>query len=453
MDTHRAGIIMSTSEPLCFQQRLHDVWRLSWPIIISNASVPLLGLVDTAVIGHLPHARYLAAVTLGSTLFSFLFWGFGFLRMGTTGLTSQAAGRGEDQSVRNLLGQSLLIGAVIGLALIALSAPLIDLGLWLLQPDSAATAQLAAEYAHVRIFSAPAVLMNYAIIGWFLGRQNARVTLLLMLITNSVNIVLDIVLVVGLDMNVKGVATASLIGDYTALVFGLWLVQRELKTLGGRFDATPLKRITAYGELFRVNRHLFVRTLCLLFAMAFFTSQGAQFGDQTLAANAILMQLVMMIAYGLDGFANAAEALTGRAAGRQDWREFAQAVRACAVFSLLTALLAALAFSVAGPWLIARLTNIESIRQLAGHYLPWLVVMPLIAVWSYLLDGVFIGTTDTRAMRETIIAALLVYMPVWWLAQPLGNHGLWLAFTLFTLVRSLGLGGIYLLRRRHQWAG
>lgn len=435
-----------------FSQRLHDVWRLSWPIIISNASVPLLGLVDTAVIGHLPHARYLAAVTLGSTLFSFLFWGFGFLRMGTTGLTSQAAGREDDQAVRNLLGQSLLIAVVIGLALIALSAPLIDVGLWLLQPDSAATAQLAAGYAHVRILSAPAVLMNYAIIGWFLGRQNARVTLLLMLITNSVNIVLDIVLVVGLDMNVRGVATASLIGDYTALAIGLWLAWRALRTLGGRFDTTPLKRLAAYGELFRVNRHLFVRTLCLLFAMAFFTSQGAQLGDQTLAANAILMQLVMMVSYGLDGFANAAEALTGKAAGREDWHEFGQSVRACAVFSLLTALVAALAFALGGPWLIARLTDIEAIRALAGHYLPWLVVMPLIAVWSYLLDGVFIGTTDTRAMRDTIILALVIYLPVWWLTQPLGNHGLWLAFTVFTLVRSLGLGAVYLTRRRKQWA-
>ena len=443
---------MSLSHSPGFPQRLRNVWRLSWPIIISNASVPLLGLVDTAVIGHLPHARYLAAVTLGSTLFSFLFWGFGFLRMGTTGLTSQAVGRGEDQTVRNLLGQSLLIAAVIGLALMALSAPLIELGLWLLQPDSETTARLSADYAHVRILSAPAVLMNYAIIGWFLGRQNARVTLLLMLITNSVNIVLDIVLVVGFDMNVKGVATASLIGDYTALVFGLWLVRRALNTLGGQFDTTPLKRITAYGELFRVNRHLFVRTLCLLFAMAFFTSQGAQMGDQTLAANAILMQLVMMISYGLDGFANAAEALTGKAAGRRDWQEFARSVRACAVFSLLTAVLAALAFALVGPWLIARLTDIDAIRQLAGDYLPWLVVMPLIAVWSYLLDGVFIGTTDTRAMRDTIIVALLVYLPVWWLTQPLGNHGLWLAFTTFTLVRSLGLGIIYLTRRRRQWA-
>ncbi|ARS53076.1 MATE family efflux transporter [Kushneria konosiri] len=435
-----------------FSRRLHDVWRLSWPIIISNASVPLLGLVDTAVIGHLPHARYLAAVTLGSTLFSFLFWGFGFLRMGTTGLTSQAVGRGEDQAVRNLLGQSLLIAVVIGLGLIALSTPLVNLGLWLLQPDSDVTAQLAADYAHVRIFSAPAVLMNYAIIGWFLGRQNARVTLLLMLITNGVNIVLDIVLVVGLDMNVKGVATASLIGDYTALAFGLWMVCRALKTLGGRFDPTPLKRLAAYGELFRVNRHLFIRTLCLLFAMAFFTSQGARMGDQTLAANAILMQLVMMISYGLDGFANAAEALTGKAAGRSDWDEFGRSVRACAVFSIVTAALAALVFAMIGPWLIARLTDIEAIRQLAGTYLPWLVIMPLIAVWSYLLDGVFIGTTDTRAMRDTIIAALLTYLPVWWLTQPLGNHGLWLAFTIFTLVRSLGLGMIYLSRRRGRWA-
>ncbi|MFC0269578.1 MATE family efflux transporter [Kushneria aurantia] len=433
------------------RQRLADVWRLSWPIILSNASVPLLGLVDTAVVGHLPDARYLAAVTLGATLFSFLFWGFGFLRMGTTGLTSQAFGRDDHQRMRDLLSQALVIGLALGAIIIALSTQLIDFGLWLLNPESARTAELAHHYAAVRILSAPAVLMNYAIIGWFLGRQNARETLLLLLISNLINIVLDLLFVVGLGWGVRGVAAASLVGDYTALVVGAALVRRTLKTLDGHFDSTPLRRLSAWSEMFRVNRHLFVRTLGLLFAMAFFTAQGARMGDQVLAANAILMQLVMMVSYGLDGFANAAEALTGRAAGRRDWRDFAVSVRACTLFSLLTAVAAALAFALFGPWLIARLTDIEAVRTLANAYLGWLAIMPLIAVWSYLLDGVFIGTTDTRAMRDTILLALAFYLPTWWLTRSLDNHGLWLAFTVFTLVRSASLGAVYLARRRRRW--
>ncbi|OHV07668.1 MATE family efflux transporter [Kushneria phosphatilytica] len=440
---------MSTT-PTASRQRFNEIRRLAWPIIVSNISVPLLGLVDTAVVGHLPDPRYLAAVTLGATLFSFLFWGFGFLRMGTTGLAAQAYGAEDEQALRNLLGQALIIALGLGVALIALSEPLIELGLWLLhgEPDTRA---LAEGYAHIRILAAPAVLINYAIIGWFLGQQNSRVTLILMLTTNSLNIVLDLLFVLGFDMTSNGVAAASAIAEYATLGVGIVLVRHRLGQLSGELDSRPLKRWSAYATLFRVNRHLFVRTLCLLFAMAFFTSQGARLGDTPLAANAVLMQLVMMISYGLDGFANAAEALTGRAAGRHDWADFALTVRTCLLLSLITAGGAALVFAFWGSDLIALLTDLASVRDFADRYLGWVVIMPLIAVWSYLFDGVFIGATATRPMRDTLILALAVYLPVWWLTQPFGNHGLWLAFTVFTLVRSAGLGGVYLYRRRHDW--
>lgn len=430
------------------------VWLLAWPIILSNITVPLLGLVDTAVVGHLPESRYLAGVTLGAMLFSFLYWGFGFLRMGTTGLTSQAVGREDDGAVRNLLGQSLLMAAVIGALLILLSGPLISFGLWLLDGSPDAT-ELAHEYARIRILSAPAVLANYAILGWFLGQQNSRVTLLIMVVTNSVNIVLDLVFVIGLGMTVDGVAWATAIADYTALALGLWLVRRQLETLRGRFLRERLLRLGAYRELFQVNAHLFVRTLGLLFAMAFFTAQGASQGDVILAANAVLLQFIMLTSYGLDGFAHAAEALTGRAIGRRDWSEFGAAVGAAARFSLAITAVAMLCFALGGEALIALLTDLPAVRGAAADYLPWMVLMPALAVWSYLLDGVFIGATATREMRNSIFAGLVVYLPTWWLTQHLGaglgNHGLWLAFTLFTLVRSATLGGYYLHYRRHHW--
>ncbi|XKH59794.1 MATE family efflux transporter [Halomonas sediminis] len=426
------------------------IWTLAWPIIISNITVPLLGLVDTAVVGHLPDSSYLAGVTLGATLFSFLYWGFGFLRMGTTGLVAQAVGRESDDDVRNLLGQSLLLAGVIGVLLIVFSQPLIQLGLWLLGGSETATT-LARDYAQIRLLSAPAVLANYAIIGWFLGQQNSRVILILLVLTNSVNILLDLLFVVGLGMTSNGVAWASVIADYTALVAGGWLIVSRLKRLEGRFLRERLARLSAYRELFQVNANLFVRTLGLLFAMAFFTAQGASQGDTILAANAVLMQFIMLTSYALDGFAHAAESLVGRAYGRRHWQEFSVTVRAAARFSLLAATGAAIAFALGGNALIALLTGLPEVRATAAIYLPWMVAMPLIAVWSYLLDGVFIGATAVREMRNSIFVGLAVYLPVWWLTAGLGNHGLWLAFTLFTLVRSVVLVSYYLHYRRSCW--
>ncbi|MCE8018365.1 MATE family efflux transporter [Halomonas sp. MCCC 1A17488] len=442
-----------TAETLAAARR--RIWTLAWPIILSNVTVPLLGLVDTAVVGHLPDSRYLAGVTLGATLFSFLYWGFGFLRMGTTGLTSQAVGRESDSEVRNLLGQSLLLAMAIGALLILFSRPLIALGLWLLDGSVVATG-LAEEYARIRILSAPAVLANYAILGWFLGQQNSRVTLAILVLTNSVNIALDLLFVVGLGMTSDGVAWATVIADYTALAFGGWLVLRQLKLLQGRFLRERLFRLAAYGELFQVNANLFLRTLGLLFAMAFFTSRGAAQGDTVLAANAVLMQFIMLTSYALDGFAHAAEATTGHAVGRRRWDEFGLAVRAAARFSLLTATAAALAFALGGHQLIALLTGLPEVRQTAGEYLPWMVAMPLIAVWSYLLDGVFIGATAIREMRNSIFIALAAYLPCWWLGQAIAapgyeNHALWLAFLIFATVRSLVLAGYYWHHRRSRW--
>lgn len=426
------------------------IWALAWPIILSNITVPLLGLVDTAVVGHLPDSRYLAGVTLGATLFSFLYWGFGFLRMGTTGLVAQAMGRESDADVRNLLGQSLIMALVIGALLIVFASPLITLGLWLLDGSDIAT-DLAREYAHIRLWSAPAVLANYAILGWFLGQQNSRVTLMILLLTNSVNIVLDVWFVVGLGMTSNGVAWASVIADYSALAFGSYLVLRQLARLEGHFLRERLLAFAAYAALFNVNANLFVRTLGLLFAMAFFTAQGARQGDTVLAANAVLLQFIMLTSYALDGFAHAAESLIGRAYGRKDWREFAATVRAAARFSFWTAGAAALLFALGGNALIALLTGLEEVRMAAAQYLPWMVAMPLIAVWSYLLDGVFIGTTAVREMRNSIFIGLAAYLPVWWLTQGLGNHGLWLAFMLFALVRSAVLIHYYRRYRMSHW--
>jgi len=423
------------------------VWLLAWPLILSNLTVPLLGLVDTAVMGHLPDSRYLGAVTLGATVFSVLYWGFGFLRMGTTGLAAQRTGAADADGQRRVLAQALALGAAIGGLLLVLQTPLVRLGLWLLDGSAEVTA-LAETYARIRMWSAPAVLANYALLGWFLGLGNSRYILLLMVTNNLVNIVLDLVFVLGLGWSVGGVALASVIADYSALGLGLWLAAGLLRRIGGSFSGRELLRLHAYRDLVSINGALFVRTLCLLFAMAFFTSQSARQGDLLLAANAVLLQFVMLASYGLDGFAHATESLVGRAIGRRDPALFRSQVRAAAEWSVLLTLCLSLAYWIGGETVIAGLTGIGEVRATAARYLPWVVALPLVAMWSYLLDGIFIGATRTKAMRDTMLAAvLLAYLPAWHLTTGLGNHGLWLAFTLFFVARSLLLGLVF----RREW--
>ena len=428
------------------------VFALAWPLILSNITVPLLGLVDTAVVGHLPDSRYLGGVTLGAALFSFLYWGFGFLRMGTTGLSAQAHGRGDIDALLRLLGQSLLMGVVIGLGLIILHPLIIPIGLGLLDGSPAVSAE-ADIYSRIRIASAPAVLANYALIGWFLGRGQTRVTLVLMLINNSLNIVLDLVFVIGFGMTTAGVALASVMADYLTTATGLAMALGVWRQWHWRKIHGVLNDRRGYQRLLSVNAALFIRTLCLLFAFAFFHSQGAQLGDTTLAANAVLLQFVLLASYGLDGFAHATEALVGQSLGANDEASFRVLVRAAIEWSVLMAMAATLIFAVAGEGLIGLLTDLPAVRAMANAFLPWMIAMPLLATASYLLDGLFIGATRTRAMRDTMIAAVLgFYLPVWWLSQPLGNHGLWLAFITFTLARSLLLGAIFWREwRRRVW--
>jgi len=424
---------------------------LAWPLIVSNLTVPLLGLVDTAVVGHLPDSRYLGGVTLGATLFSFLYWGFGFLRMGTTGLAAQACGRGDRDDLIRLLGQSLILAALIGLGLIALHPLLIPLGLSLLDGSAAVTAE-ADTYARLRILSAPAVLANYALIGWFLGRGESRVTLVLMIVNNVANILLDLLFVVGFGMTTDGVALASVMADYLAFVTGIGWALHVWRGWGWRRVTGVFGPVAGYQRLLGVNAALFIRTLCLLFAFAFFHAQGAQLGDVTLAANAVLLQFVLLASYGLDGFAHATESLVGQQIGADDEAGFRRVMRAALEWSLATAVLASAGFALGGEALIRLLTDLPDVRAAAMRFLPWMVAMPVLAAGSYLLDGVFIGATRTRAMRDTMIIAVLAgYLPVWWITQPLGNHGLWLAFVSFTLARG-GLLGLIFWRNWRQRA-
>lgn len=421
---------------------LPRVWALAWPLILSNITVPLLGLVDTAVLGHLPDSSYIGAVALGATLFSFIFWGFGFLRMGTTGLTAQAYGRGDRPGMALMLGRSLVLAVVIGVAIMALRGVLIPLGLSLLDGSTRVTT-LATQYASIRILAAPAVLANYALIGWFLGIQRSRVTLLLMLVNNGANIVLDLWFVLGLGLTVAGVAWASMIAAYLTTAIGLALALSAGRTLGAQLIWRPLLAWREYGELLAVNGALFVRTLSLLFVMGFFNARSAQQGDLVLAANTVLFQFVMMASFALDGFAQATESLAGEAAGVRDRQRLVVYLQAASVCSLLTAGAISLIYFGAGTLLIGLLTDLAAVRDVAATYLPWLWAMPLVASACYLLDGLFIGLTRTRAMRDTVVLSTFgFFLPCWYLTQDYGNHGLWFAFLVFHLARGGTLGAV-----------
>ena len=419
-----------------------DVWRIAAPMILSNVSVPLLGLVDTAVVGHLDSPWYLGAVAIGAAVFSFIYNGVNFLRMGTTGVAAQAFGAEDPETLRRSLREALSVAVAIGIAFIALQHPISSIALAVTSPE-ANTAIEAGRYIDIRIWSAPATLVSYVVIGWFLGLQNARVPLTIVLVINLTNIALDLLFVVGLGMTSAGVALASVIAEYGGSAVALTMVSREL----GRWPAggrAPKSGLADYLRYFRINGNIFLRTLALMFTFFFITAQGARFGTVILAANAVLMNLQFLLAYLLDGLAHAAEALAGKATGRRDRALFEASVRRVLVWSVSIAAAMSLAFALFGPAVIRLLTSLPGVIAAADEHLIWLIVSPLVSVWSFAYDGVFIGATRVREMRNVmVLSTLAIFLPVWWLSRDLGNHGLWLAFMLFMAARAVGMHYYY----------
>ena len=408
--------------------------------MMSNVSVPLVGIVDTAVVGHLPDATFIGAVALGAVVFSFLYWGFGFLRMGTTGLVAQDLGARDFDELRATLARSLILATTLGLAILALRNPAGDLAFWALD-GSAEVEDIARQYYTVRVFAAPAALINYVILGFAIGVQNTRAALALMLLLNITNVVLDLMFVIGFGWGVEGVAAASLISEYTAAVFGLLLMHRMLLRLGGRWQSYRLFCRHRLKTLIGVNFNIFVRTLCLLFAFFHFTSVSARLGDITLAANAVLLHLYTFMAYSLDGFAHAVEALAGAAFGARSRSAFVNAVHASTVCAFVVSIAYCIVYWAFGSSIVALITGIPEVRAMAGEYLPWLVLAPVVAVWSFQLDGIFIGTTRAVAMRNAMILSLVVFLVAVWLLLPeWGNHGLWAALTVLMVIRGITLG-------------
>lgn len=433
--------------------RHRQVFVLALPMVLSNITVPLLGLVDTIVIGHLEHAYYLGGVAVGATIISLIFWLLGFLRMSTTGLAAQAVGAADNERLLQVLARGCLLAWGLALAILLLQQPLTDLAFWLVG-GSAEVQIYGREYVMVRIWSAPAALTNLVLLGWLLGNQNARAPMLLLILGNGANILLDVWFVLGLGWQVKGAAAASVLADYLASALGAWLVWRTLKRRHIRPEAGFWQRtlhLAAFKRLLGLNRDIFIRALCLQLTFAFMTFQGARLGDEVLAANAVLMNFLMFISFGLDGFAYAVEAMVGKAVGERNRAAFRLACALNVFWGGVVAILFVLFFALAGNILISWITSIEAVREQASEYLPWLILMPLAACWCFILDGIFIGTTRGSDMRDMMLLSTGgVFFPVWFLAQSLGNHGLWLAMWCFMLARGVTLGWAWWRVERRQ---
>jgi multidrug resistance protein, MATE family len=412
------------------------VWRLAGPVILSNITTPLLGAVDTGVVGHLPDPALIGGVALGSLIFNFVFWGFGFLRMGTTGFAAQALGGGDHSELRATFLRSLMLAGGIGLVLVALQSPIHFLALHFVA-SSQDVKRYAGTYFDVRIWSAPAALANYTVLGWLLGTGRTGMALGLQVALNGINILLAVFFVLVLGWGIPGVAAATLTAEVLAAGGGLLLVWRLLP-----HAATPhLFERKRLWRLFRVNRDILIRTLCLEACFVTFTLAGASLGDIPFAANAILMNLLTMSAYGLDGFAMAAEIMVGKAVGARDRAAFRVAIRDSTVWAAVLAILGAALFFFAGPALIGLFTSHEDVRRMAAVYLPWLALSPLLGVWCFQLDGIYIGATRTAEMRNGMILALAGFMLALWLLLPRwGNDGLWLTLMVFYVFRMTTLG-------------
>lgn len=414
-----------------------QILRIALPAIVSNITVPLLGLVDTGIAGHLGKPSYLGAIAVGGVIFNIVYWLFCFLRWGTSGLTSQSLGAGRTAEVTNTLYRSCLLASVVGVGLIALQWPLFQLATQLMDM-TVETAAYAAKYFYVGIWGAVAVQLLYALNGWFIGMQNSRIPMVVAIVQNGANIPLSLLFVFGLGMKIEGVALGTVIAQYVGL--GVALVM--LKAKYGRFLARPDWRTVLRGsELMRflhVNRDIMLRMVCLLAVTTWFTSMGARQGELVLAANAVLFQLFYLFSFFFDGFANAGEAMCGKSWGAGDIVTFASTVKRVFMWGVLLVVLFTLGYVVGENTILSILSDQEAVIALAHDYFPWLLLVPVCGVMTFVWDGVFIGATATRHLLLSMFVGTVVFFASCFLLFPLyGNDGLWVSFLLYLLGRGL----------------
>jgi len=416
------------------------ILNLAIPNVISNLSVPLLGVVDTALVGHLDAVYYLGALAVGGMIFNFLFWGFGFLRMGTTGLTAQEYGKRSREGIIMMLARVQLLALIIGGVIILLKEPIAILCFWIIE-SGPEVREYTLEYYDIRIFTAPAVLALYGLNGWFLGMQNAKFPMIVTVALNLLNLGLNVWFIYGMGMHVDGVAWGTLISTYLALALAISLFLYQYRRYIGHYIQSRLIDAKEIRKYFSVNRDIFIRTLCLIFTFSFFTAKSAEQGDLVLAANTILLQLWMVAAYGIDGFAYAAESMIGKYKGAKNYALIKKAVGYNLAWGLSIGLMGSMLYGLFDQQILDIFTDKQDVISLAQSVVFWTVLAPFISSICYILDGVFIGATETKPMRNTMLGAtFLFFLPAYYVGTLyLGVHGLWLAMVLFMLIRGAAL--------------
>ncbi len=407
-----------------------NVWALAWPMMLSNISIPLLGIVDIAMVGHLPQPNAIATVALGTMIFDILFWCFGFLRMSTTALASQ------EPDSHHIYYQSILIALIIALLLIGFRAD-IKKGTLLFVHTDDGVKKMLASYVSIRIFAAIPTFINYVNYGFLFGRHDTKTPLALILVANTCAVILDYIFVWHLGLGADGIAYANLITQTLSAVLGIGVIYKRYLAKAAPINLNLLFSLQRSTQLFSLNTDIFIRTILLVITTSFFTRQSAYLGVDIVAANVILMNMQLCTSFALDGFAIAAETLVGRAVGNNDTRDFYRQINDCAHWSGVFALTITCAYFLFGPLLISFMTSLAAVKRIAMHSLLWVVCLPLLSMPGFLLDGIFIGAADSKPLRNSMVfATLFVFIPTWYLSQALANQGLWLAYTCFMLARG-----------------
>lgn len=413
-----------------------EILKLAIPNILSNISVPLLSSVDTALMGQLS-ALHIGAVGIGSMIFNFVYWNFGFLRMGTTGLTAQAFGKTAQEETILTLGRALLVAFVLASIILLSQYPFGILSFSLMNLSSEQL-PLVKEYFYIRIWAAPATLALYAFLGWFFGMQNAIYPLILTLLINIINIIASVVFIKYMGLGVAGVAYGTVIAQYIGLFAAIFLFFYKYAPLRKYLQAKAILKWTALRQFLHINSDIFIRTFCLTFAFGFFYSQSARGGELLLAVNVILLQFLNWMSYGIDGFAFASESLIGKYAGAKNQAQLDKAIRLSFVWSLGLAGIYSLIYGLLGMPISTLFSSQATVLAAIQPYLFWMILFPIFSMPCYIWDGIFIGLTAAKAMRDTMIIALILYLTVHYLLiDNLGNHGLWLALLIFMVARGL----------------
>ena len=417
-----------------------EILQIALPSIVSNITVPLLGLIDAAIVGHLGAASYIGAIAVGGMLFNIIYWIFGFLRMGTSGMTSQAYGQKDEAETMRILARSMGVGMLIALALIILQYPIERIAFTLMKATPEVE-RLASLYFRICIWGAPAVLGLYSISGWCIGMQNSRFPMYVAITQNIVNILASLVLVYGFGMKIEGVAIGTLVAQYAGLLMAAWLWTGHFKRLLPYVQLQTLLAKGAIRRFFQVNRDIFFRTLCLVAVTMYFTSAGAAQGEVILAVNTLLMHFFTFFSYIMDGFAYAGEALVGKHLGANDRPALRQMVHQLFVWGIVLSLVFTLVYGIGGKVFLGLITNEQSVITASSAYFYWVLAIPLTGFAAFLYDGIFIGATATRWMLYAMSIATTAFFLIYYgFRGTMGNHALWLAFITYLALRGIVQG-------------